>query len=376
MPNDFYAQQTTSDRLAMVLSYGALLLLLYLVYQIFLPFFAPLAWSAVLAIFFFPLYEQLNARMPSNRAAVFSTLAVTFLLIVPALLVLFFAARQGLDASARLQKVFAVHGQGPDQGFQADFETWLRHRLPASLQSVDIESQLQAAAEKIGAFVAGSVGSLLKNLANFFLDLILLIFTLFFMFRDGHRVVRALRHLMPFDEDIQLEMLKESRQLIFASVAVALVIAVIQGFLGGVAFAIAGIPAALVWGLLIGFFSLVPVVGSALIWFPAALYFVFIGHWGKFALIILICGGVSTIADNIVRPLLLSNRTRLNDLLLFIGVLGGLEVFGLLGLVAGPTIMAAAMGIFNVYMDTREAMFARNRVAANAVTVTSPPVAK
>jgi predicted PurR-regulated permease PerM len=376
MPNEYYAQQTTSDRLAMVLSYGALLLLLYLVYLLFLPFFAPLAWSAVLAIFFFPLYEYFNARMPANRAAVFSTLAVTFLLIVPALIVLFFAARQGLDASARLQKAFAIHGQGPDQGFQADFETWLRHRLPTWLASIDIEGQLQSATEKIGAFVAGRVGSLLKNLATFFVDLFLLIFTLFFMFRDGHRVVRAVRHLMPFDEDIQTEMLKESRELIFASVAVALVIAAIQGILGGVAFAIVGIPAALVWGVLIGFFSLVPVVGSALIWFPGALYFVFTGHWGKFALIILICGGVSTVADNIARPLLLSNRTRLNDLLLFIGVFGGLEVFGLLGLVAGPTIMAAAMGVFNVYMDGREAAAARNRVAANAVTVTSPPVAK
>jgi predicted PurR-regulated permease PerM len=376
MPNEYYAQQTTSDRLAMVLSYGALLLLLYLVYLLFLPFFAPLAWSAVLAIFFFPLYEYFNARMPANRAAVFSTLAVTFLLIVPALIVLFFAARQGLDASARLQKAFAIHGQGPDQGFQADFETWLRHRLPTWLPSIDIEGQLQSATEKIGAFVAGRVGSLLKNLATFFVDLFLLIFTLFFMFRDGHRVVRAVRHLMPFDEDIQTEMLKESRELIFASVAVALVIAAIQGILGGVAFAIVGIPAALVWGVLIGFFSLVPVVGSALIWFPGALYFVFTGHWGKFALIILICGGVSTVADNIARPLLLSNRTRLNDLLLFIGVFGGLEVFGLLGLVAGPTIMAAAMGVFNVYMDGREAAAARNRVAANAVTVTSPPVAK
>src|SRR5271168_5409808 len=97
------ATETTSERLATVLSYGALLLLGYLVYRIFLPFLVPLAWSAVLAIFFFPLYERLNARMSSGRAALVSTLAVTFLLIVPALLILFFTARQGLDASARLQ---------------------------------------------------------------------------------------------------------------------------------------------------------------------------------------------------------------------------------------------------------------------------------
>jgi predicted PurR-regulated permease PerM len=312
----------------------------------------------VLAIFFYPLYERLLKRMPAKRAALVSTLAVTFLLIVPALLVLFHTARQGLEASARLQSALVVHGQGPDQGFAADAEAWLRNRLPASMQSIDIESQLQQAAEKFGAFVAGSIGALLKNFANFFVNLFVMIFTLFFMFRDGKSVVRALRHLMPFDEDIQREMMKESRELIFASVAVALVIAGIQGFLGGAAFAIAGISTPIFWGVVIAFFSVVPVVGSALIWIPGALWLGFTGHWGKAILIVAICGGVSTVADNIVRPLLLSNRTRLNDLLVFIGVIGGLEVFGLLGLVAGPTILAAAMGVFRVYMDRRDEMAA------------------
>jgi predicted PurR-regulated permease PerM len=352
------ATQTTSDRLATVLSYGALLLLGYLVFRIFEPFLVPLAWSAVLAIFFYPLYERLAARIKPGPAALVSTLAVTILLIVPALLVLFYTARQGLDASARLQAALLVHGQGPDQGFLADAEAWLRHRLPASMQSVDIEGALRQGIDNFGALIAGSFGALLKNFAQFFVALFLLIFTLFFMFRDGKSVVRALRHLLPFDEDIQREMMKESRELIFASVAVALVIAGIQGLLGGVAFALTGIYSPIFWGVVIAFFSLVPVVGSALIWVPGALWLGFNGHWGKAIVILAICGGISSVADNVVRPLLLSNRTRLNDLLLFIGVIGGLEVFGLLGLVAGPTILAAAMGVFRVYMDRREHMAA------------------
>jgi predicted PurR-regulated permease PerM len=98
----------------------------------------------------------------------------------------------------------------------------------------------------------------------------------------------------------------------------------------------------------------VPVVGSALIWVPAAAWLALSGHWGKALLVLAICGGVATVADNLVRPLLLRNRTRLNDLLLFISILGGLEIFGLLGLVAGPTILAAALGVFRVYMEHRE----------------------
>jgi predicted PurR-regulated permease PerM len=358
MRNDSRPPLTTSDRLTTVLSYGALLLLGYLVYRIFEPFLIPLVWSAVLAIFFNPLYQRLSQRLSPNRAALMSTLAVTVLLIVPTLLVLFFTARQGLEASARLQAALAVHGQGPDEGFLPDLEAWLRNHMPSSIQSIDVESQLEQAVQNFGSLVAGSIGALLRNLVRFFVDLFLMIFTLFFMFRDGPGVVRAVRHLIPFDDQIQTEMIEESRELIFASVAVALVIAVIQGFLGGVAFAITGIASPLFWGVVIAFFSLVPVVGSALIWLPGAAWLGFNGHWGKAILVVAICGGVSTVADNIVRPILLSNRTRLNDLLLFIGVIGGLEVFGLLGLVAGPTILAAAMGVFRVYMDRRDEILA------------------
>jgi predicted PurR-regulated permease PerM len=107
-------------------------------------------------------------------------------------------------------------------------------------------------------------------------------------------------------------------------------------------------------GVLLAFFSIVPVVGSALIWVPASAWMAFNGQWGKAVLILAICGGVAGLADNLIRPLLLRNRTKLNDLLLFISILGGLDAFGLLGLVAGPTIVAAALGVFRVYMDHRE----------------------
>src|SRR5271163_1037309 len=150
MRNASLAQQTTSDRLATVLSYGALLLLGYLVYRIFEPFLVPLAWSAVLAIFFYPMYEHQAKRMTPGRAALLSTLAVTFLLIVPALLVLFYTARQGLEASEHLQAALAVHGQGPDRGFLTDAEAWLLNHLPASMHSVDLAAQLQQGVEKVG----------------------------------------------------------------------------------------------------------------------------------------------------------------------------------------------------------------------------------
>ncbi len=347
--------KTTSDRLTTVLSYGTLLLLICLVYLIVAPFLVPLAWSAVLAIFFYPLHERIQNHVKPNYAALLSTVAVTLLLIVPAIVVLVFAARQAIVASAQIQDAML----DPDKALSVHAIAWIRNHLPGEMQSMDFSQPLKQAAERVAAFLAGNFAGLVKNLASFFVDLFIVIFALFFMFRDGESIVRGVRHLLPFDESIQQDMLSESKDLIFASVAVGLIIAGLQGFLGGVAFTIGGLPTALFWGVLMAFFSLVPVVGSALIWVPAALWLGFTGHWGKAITVLVICGGVASVADNIIRPMLLRNRTRLNELLLFIGVLGGLEAFGLLGLVAGPTIVAAAMGVFRVYMDRRDAMAAQ-----------------
>lgn len=348
--NPAASSTSTSDRLTTVLSYGALLLIGYLVYLIVEPFIQPLAWSAVLAIFFYPLHERLKLRLGPNHAALLSTLGVTLLLIVPALLVLVYTTRQAIEATTALQRAV----MDTQRALPAHAVDWVRRHLPAAWQSIDLSQPLRQGAERIGAFLAENFTRLVKNLLVFFVDLFILIFALFFMFRDGDVVVRAVRALLPFEQPIQEDVLRESRDLIFGSVAVALVIAGLQGFLGGLAFAIGGISNALFWGVVIAFFSLVPVVGSALIWVPAALYLGFSGHWGKALTVLVICGGVASVADNVVRPLLLRNRTRLNELLLFLAVLGGLEVFGLLGLVVGPAIFAAAMGIFRVYVHQRE----------------------
>jgi predicted PurR-regulated permease PerM len=342
--------RTTSDRLTTVLSYGALLLIGYAVYRIVEPFLEPLIWSAVLAIFFFPIHESLRARLGPNRAALVSTLAVTLLLIAPSLVVLIYTTRQAIDAAAAVQSAVL----DTQRTLPAHAVEWVRNHLPVAWRSMDFSQPLRQGAERIAAFLAANFTRLVKNLFTFLVDLVIVIFALFFMFRDSDSIVRGVRHLLPFEQPIQEDVLRESRDLIFGSVAVALVIAGIQGLLGGSAFAIAGISNPIFWGVVIAFFSLVPVVGSALIWVPGALYVVFSGHWGRALAVLVICGGVAGAADNIVRPLLLRNRTRLNELLLFISVLGGLEVFGLLGLVVGPTVFAAAMGIFRVYMHQRE----------------------
>ena len=341
---------TTSDRLTTVLSYGALLLLGFLVFLITSPFLVPLAWSAILAIFFYPIYKGLARRSSPIGAALLCTLGVTLLLIVPVLLVLLYAAREAIGASAHIRETLSAGGSIVPMHFANS----IHQHLPESWQNVDLAGPLRQGTEQITSYLASHVGSLLRNLFSFFVNLFILLFALFFMFRDGEKILGAVRHVLPFEAEIREDMLTESRDLIFASVAVALLIAAIQGVLGGLAFWLAGVPAPVFMGVLIAFFSIVPVVGSALIWVPAALWLGFNGHWGKALLVLAICGGVASVADYLVRPLLLRNRTRLNDLLLFISILGGLDVFGLVGLVVGPTVLAAALGVFRVHMEHQE----------------------
>ncbi len=222
---------TTSDQVTTVLSYGALLLLGYLVYAITEPFLVPLAWSAVLAIFFYPLHQKVLRKFKPNAAATVSTLGVTCLLVVPALVVLFYTSKQAIDAGAKAQIVL----QSPDRVVPAQTLNWLKNLLPESMQDADLSDPVRRGAEQLAGFLAAKVGALVKNVFAFFLDLFVLLFALFFMFRDGEDVVRAAKHLLPFDQSIQEDMMHESKELIFASVAVGLLVAAIQGALGGLA---------------------------------------------------------------------------------------------------------------------------------------------
>src|SRR5271165_4956508 len=172
---------STSDRLTTVLSYGALLLLGYLVFLIAAPFLVPLAWSAVLAIFFYPVYLKLEKRFSGSWAAILCTVGVTFLLIVPVLMVLLFATREAVEATARIRESLSTDRSVLPQ----EIANFIHRHLPESWQTFDILGPLRQGAEKIAAYMASSLGFLLKNLFSFFVDLFILLFALFFMFRDG-----------------------------------------------------------------------------------------------------------------------------------------------------------------------------------------------
>lgn len=347
----------TTSRLTVVVSYGVLLLLIYLVFRIAEPFLSALAWAAILATFFYPMHNRIAKRLSSVQASVVSTVAVTVLLIAPSILLGTMFVRQAVSISRGVQhSLVEQHSPSYANSWSliAKGWSWIAQHVPGMDPNADIFDTLEKGIEKEAGFLAERIGTILKNVAAFIFDLFVMTFAIFYFFRDAAKILGVVRSILPFDVQHQDAMIVQIRDLISASVITSLVVAAIQGALGGLGFALVGLPAPVFWGVLMAFFSLIPVVGSGLIFVPASLWLGFTGHWGRAVLLLAICAGVSTVVDNLLRPLLLEGRTELSGLLIFIGILGGINLFGMLGLVLGPILVAMAAGVLSVYRENAE----------------------
>jgi predicted PurR-regulated permease PerM len=338
--------KNAGERFEDVFFYGVILLLIYLVYLVFEPFLVPLGWAAVFAVIFHSLNKRLEQSWGRNLAAALSTAGVTFILIVPALLLMVLFVREGIDATRDIQASMAA---GEFGGFNRVWG-WIAAHVAAQ-SAMDLPGLVRQGASRLGEYLASELGAVLRNIVLFLFELVVMLFALFYILRDGEAIMKRIRLFLPFEEAMREKMLAEARDLIFASVTTSLVIAAVQGVLCGGAFAIVGVSSALFWGVVMAFLSLLPVVGAWPVWIPATVWLFSTGHILRALLLIGICGGLGATIDNILRPLLLGGRSSLNGLLVFISVLGGIAVFGVLGVVLGPIVVATAVGVLDVYSE-------------------------
>ena len=331
-----------------VLSYGIIALIAYLAFQIFEPFFVALAWAAVLVVISYGAYEWLASRMHRSTAALISTFGVTLILIAPAVLILVLFLRQG---SAALQSLHLSTASGRLVWFNRIWQH-LQQRFP-ELNSAEVTAELHRYGQEAAQFLAARLGSAARHTAEFLFDLVITIFAMYYMFRDGHSLASELRRLLPLQSFERERILDDTRDIIFATVLASFLAAAAHGTLLGLAFLAVGIHAALFWGVLMGFFSLIPVVGSALIWLPAAVGLALSGHTIKGVLLAVMATAIVFLVDYVLRPWFISGRAQVGELLVFIGVLGGISVFGALGIVLGPIVVALAADLLDLYTPRR-----------------------
>jgi predicted PurR-regulated permease PerM len=336
---------SSQKRLGTMLFYGIVAILAYLVFLVFQPFLPALAWAVVIVVVSYRGYERVRRRFSPTVAAIICTLAVTVILIVPTILVMSAFVRQGVLAVQTLQaQVSSGH-------FDWVNRLWLEieSKLPDSSQA-SLATIVNRYADLGAAFVATRLGTVLRNTAAFLFHLSVTILAMFYLYRDGEAFMARVRAILPFEAQHRDRMIEESHDLIFASVMSSVVAAAAHGILGGFAFGIAGITAPVFWGVMMGFFSLIPLVGSALIWVPAAVGLMSEGHIVAGIVLALFCSVVVGLVDNVVRPWVISGRAEMGGLVVFISVLGGIAVFGLLGVIVGPIVVATGASLLDLYV--------------------------
>lgn len=336
--------QSERERVTTVLFYGIVLLLAWMVFRIFHPFLVPLGWAAVFVVVFHPLQDRLEQRMNRSAAAGVSTAVVTLILIVPALLLAAAFVREGIEAVRSIQAAVA---EGRLPWVQRGWE-WVQQRMPGDT-SADLVGLVRDYGERLAGFLASQAGAVVRNVLGFFFNLFVMLFAMFFLFRDRKALLEGIRSILPFDTRQTNRMVDQTGDLIQASVTSSLIVGAVQGLLGGVTFALLGITGAFFWGVVMVFCALIPLLGTGIVIGPAAVWLLIDGQWVKAAILAGVGAGVIGLADNFLRPALISGRARLSGLTVFISVLGGVAAFGMLGLVLGPIVVAAAISLLQVY---------------------------
>jgi len=297
-------------------------------------------WAIILAVVFDPIYQRVRQYYKnSENVALFLTMLIIILVfVIPLLTMTLMIAGESTDYYNKIQS-----GEiNPQRYFQDTLALLPEFNKFPHIRGMGVE-QISAsvgnAFEQAVRYIAQQVPALTQNLLNLIVQVALAFYILFFLLRDGHQLIRKLISLIPIGDRIEIELFERFTSVAKATVKGGLIVAVIQGSIGGLLFWFVGIPAAFLWGMVMIILALLP-IGSALVWVPAAAILFLQGHTLK-AVIVLTVGILAIgLIDNFLRPRLIGKDSKMSDYLVMVSTLGGLAWFSLTGFVLGPIIAA------------------------------------
>jgi predicted PurR-regulated permease PerM len=325
---------------------------------VILPFYSAIFWAVILAVIFHPAHSRIEGLVGRRRslAAALSVLMCVCLVIVPGMLVLSALVQEASSLYERLDRgeIDIWHALTQAKAALPVYvQEWL-DTMNLKQQFTDPDTELSSAIMEGGRFFAGRAFSLGQNALQFFIAFGVMLYLLFFLFRDGRAITVMVRRAIPLSDDHTRQFTAKFASVVRATMRGNIIIALVQGTIGGLTFWALGIEPALLWGVVMTLLSLLPVIGAALVWLPAAVYLALIGAWVKVAVLVVVGGFVISLVDNLLRPLLVGKETRMPDYVVLISTIGGISLIGINGFVIGPLFAALFISAWAIFIDERD----------------------
>lgn len=326
---------------------------LYLSYLILRPFQDTLILSIVLASLFYPLHMWLTKayRGRKNLAALSIVFIITFAIALPIFFFVSALVSQGTDSVNQMNdwiRAGNLHKLAADPRVVA-YTEWLQQKFPwIEFPQIDLAHSILQIGKSIGQSLLSRGASLLGNVASLVTQFFIMVFVVFFLVRDGKGMIDQARYFSPLRLDQEDRLLTGIRQVAGSVLLGTFFTAISQGVVGGIGLSLVGIPG-LFWGTMMGFSSLIPIVGTALVWIPSCIYLLLLGSWKSAVFLavwsVVLVGSI----DNFLRPFIMRGGSRMSPFYIFLAIIGGVQYFGLIGILYGPLILSFAMIMLYLY---------------------------
>ena len=329
-----------------------LALVLYFVGRILKPFFPALAWAAILATVFYPVYQRAERYIHRRElASVICCVLLTVAIILPVVTLVFLMAGESVKAYRTMEdmiaagvpaKIAAIHNSSA-------YKTMVEQLREMGVAEPNIGAAAMRAVRAGSRFLVEHSASVVSGFMNFIVQLFVMLFGLYYLFLHGPQILHELRNLIPLRPEYEEEIIQKFTGVVHATFTGSLAVALIQGALGGLGFWIFGIGSPLLWGAGMALVSLVPVVGTAMVWGPVVIFYLLTGSILKGLVMLAVFGAVVGSVDNILKPILIKRGMEIHTLWVFVSVIGGLSVFGFLGVVLGPFLFTILVVLLEIY---------------------------
>lgn len=336
-----------------------IVLLVFIVYQAFLifsPFYKSIFWAGILSFAFFPVYERVRKALGKRDtlAALLTTIIIMFVVIPPVVYIIFNLAAQAIQLyqvasdyvrEGRLELlVERVRTLQAIQNLQARTEIWTPIKD-------NLGSWMLRASKELGNFTALQVGVITKNVFFITFNLLFSMVLVFIFLRDGEKIYNFVYHVAPLEEKNKKPLFKQINDTFTAVIRGQLLTAIVQAVVAGILFWLVGVPLPLLFAVVLFFTTLIPVLGAATVWFPLTLYLLSIHEPVRAAILFIFGLLVISLLDNAIKPAIIGEKTKLPYFLLFFGILGGLKLYGFMGIFLAPVVLSLFFALIRIYQE-------------------------